>query len=194
MLTRSKVTGTLIALVLLVPAGVFLASNNVSLDLNIQDDPLEYVQVIDQGRPIAAEAADLLQRLKVKTGEHQGIDVYQDWDPASGGAPYSSNGEAQKRLSRSVHLPAPADYGVLGVATNTERTSPFGEFYLIWFNTPADAESWLTDDPSIFTDSKVEAARTSYWAGKFVVYYAPPGEGRDWSPEVRQAVEEFASS
>ncbi|HSV38948.1 MAG TPA: hypothetical protein VLI04_09330 [Nocardioidaceae bacterium] len=194
MLTRSKLAATAVVLALLVPVGVFLANRNINIGLGIQADPLEYVHVVDKGRPIAAQIGGLLQQLDMTTGFRWDAVAYQDWDPAAG-ASYADNARAQRTVSRSVRLPKAADYGVIGVATNLERVGSGardGALYVIWFNTPADAENWLLTDPSIFTDSEVEARRTTYWAGKFAVYYAPPIEGRDWSPEVQRVVEEFA--
>ncbi|HET7734408.1 MAG TPA: hypothetical protein VFK52_00415 [Nocardioidaceae bacterium] len=198
---RSKLISGLVGLAVLAPVGVVAARTvDVDLGLDVQADPLAYVEVVDEARPNTATPRQLLDLLAEATGRRWTVRMLQDWDPQLGGEPYSDNPKSRAELARSVSIPD-ADARVLGVATNTLATGEVarqGSLYVLWFKTPVDAQSWLRADQPVFVDPGVEERRSSYWAGSLAVYYAPPaatgGDRRDWSDAVLSSLQELAGA
>jgi hypothetical protein len=194
---RSKLISGLVALAVLVPIGVVAARTvHVDLGLDVQADPLEYVEVVDEARPNAATPAQLLDRVAEATGRRWVVRMLQDWDPRLGGEPYEGNRKSQAELARSVTVPG-RDARVLGIVSNTLSTAEVGRqgsLYVVWFKTPLDAQAWLRADGPVFVDAGAEERRQSYWAGSFAVYYAPPADGRDWSSALLSSLQELAGA
>ncbi|MGE9808164.1 hypothetical protein [Janibacter sp. G1551] len=170
------------------------ASEKVA-DLGLGNDPFEKVVIVDKSRPIAVTPVLNIERLETNTGVDWGLELRQDRGEMHGGSPFASDTEYRKRLEQVVTVPDLKANQVQGVITNVldkEATERSGVLYVVWFGSYPKARDWLQLDTPVFTDPALEAARKTYWAGQYVVYYAKPANGTDRSTRVHRWVEEVS--
>lgn len=177
----------LVALVAIAPFAYGVVSKHLKIGLDAGDDPYAGVTIVHRQLPPSTLPDEWAHRLEAQAGTDLGLTVRQDWRPGRGDGSWLRATSFQRELARAVTLPDPRDYRVMGVVTNThdpEAVAAHGAVYLIWFQTPVDADTWVRSHPQVFTDARQEKARTTWWAGFDVVSYAPPADGPDLTAKV----------
>lgn len=177
----------LIAVVAIAPFAYGVVSKHLRIGLEAGDDPYAGVTIIHRQLPESTLPDEWARRLEKQAGTDLGLTVRQDWRPGRGDGPWLQATAFQGRLGRAVNLPDPRDYRVMGVVTNADdpaAVAAHGALYLIWFQTPVDADTWVRAKPTVFTDAGLEKARTTWWAGFDVISYAPPASGTDLTDKV----------
>lgn len=177
----------LIVVVAIAPFAYGAISKHLKIGLEGGDDPYAGVTIIHRQLPPSTVPDEWARRLEAQVGTDLGLTVRQDWRPARGDGSWLRDAAFQRSLARAVTVPAPQEYRVMGVVTNAHdpaAVAAHGALYLVWFQTPVDADTWVRADPAIFTDAGLEKARTTWWAGFDVVSYAPPADGTDLTDKV----------
>lgn len=158
------------------------------------NDPLEDVVVIDRAQPNIFDLRAMMNRLDADTGRPWKLRSFQDRGPAYPGESLRGT-DVLGKISRQLHLPSLAGDEVSGVVTNLlDRDSRRrnGTFAMIWFVTYPKAEDWLSGQPALFKDQRLEKERTTWWAGRFAIYYAPSAQ-HDREAEVDRWARDIAA-
>lgn len=154
-------------------------------------DPLDYVTIIDTTSPQAANLDAVLTRFDRTTKATWSLRVLER-DFTTFDRP-TLVPKAVDRMSRFVKVPPLEGPFLRAVATNAAAAPSVrkdGMVHVVWFSGGLPAKRWLWEDPTIFLDPKAEAARTTFQAGPFVVYYAPVGEV-DHTAEIERFLQEI---
>lgn len=196
---RVKVVLTALALAAvaaLAPLAYGLVSPHLKLGLDAGDDPYADVTVVHRQLPPSTVPDEWARRLEKHVGKDLGLTVRQDWRPGRGDGGWLRAAAFQRTLAGAADVPDPQEYRVMGVVTNAhdaDAVAAHGALYLVWFQTPVDADNWLRADPEIFRDAAAEDRRTTWWAGFDVVHYAAPADGPDLTDQVDHWVRSFTA-
>lgn len=177
----------LIAVVAVAPFAYAAVTKHLKLGLERGDNPYEGVTIVHRQLPPSTVPDEWARRLETQVGTDLGLTVRQDWRPGRGNGPWLGADAFQQTLAKAVTVPAAPDYRVMGVVTNAQdpaAVARHGAIYLVWFQTPVDADTWIRSHPTVFTDARQEKARTTWWAGFDVISYAPPATGTDLTDKV----------
>lgn len=177
----------LVALVAIAPFAYGAVTRHLRLGLESGENPYAGVTIVHRQLPPSTVPDEWARRLEKQAGTDLGLTVRQDWRPGRGDGPWLGATAFQRDLARAVKLPDPRDYRVMGVVTNAQdpaAVAAHGALYLIWFQTPVDADAWVRSHPTVFADPRLEKARTTWWAGFDVIAYAPPAQGKDLTATV----------
>jgi hypothetical protein len=177
----------LIALVAVAPFAYGAVSKHLRLGLESGEDPYAGIRVIHRQLPPSTLPDEWARRLEKQAGTDLGLTVRQDWRPGRGDGAWLQATAFQRRLAHAVNLPDPSHYRVMGVVTNAHdpaAVAAHGALFLVWFQTPVDADTWIRSKPTVFADPGPEKTRTTWWAGFDVVSYAPPANGTDLTDKV----------
>ncbi|GGO89341.1 hypothetical protein GCM10011584_18530 [Nocardioides phosphati] len=177
----------LVVVVAIAPFAYGAVTKHLKLGLEAGEDPYAGVTIVHRQLPPSTVPDEWAHRLEKQAGTDLGLTVRQDWRPGRGDGPWLRATAFQRRLAQAVNLPAPRDYRVMGVVTNAEdpaAVAAHGALFVLWFQTPVDADTWIRSHPKVFTDPGLEKARTTWWAGFDVVSYAPPASGTDLTDKV----------
>jgi hypothetical protein len=177
----------LIAVVAIAPFAYGAVTRHLKVALDPGDDPYAGVTIVHRQLPPSTVPDEWARRLDEQAGTDLGLTVRQDWRPGRGDGPWLGADAFQRELARAVAVPDPHDYRVMGVVTNAHdpaAVAAHGALYLLWFQTPVDADNWVRSQPTVFTDHRLEKAHTTWWAGFDVIAYAPPASGPDLTAKV----------
>lgn len=186
----------LIVVAALAPFAYGAVSPHLRIGLDAGDDPYAGVTIVHRQLPPSTVPDEWARRLEAQVGTDLGLTVRQDWRPGRGDGSWLHGERFQRTLAGAVTVPDPREYRVMGVVTNAhdaEAVAAHGALYLVWFQTPVDADTWVRADPEVFTDPALEQARTTWWAGFDVVSYAPPADGTDLTTKVDHWVRSFTA-
>lgn len=161
----------------------------------LQPDPLAYVSIIDNGRPIAGYPLKAVHRLEVDTKRPWGMQEFGNVVLPGGPAPLNRDPATRKALRKQILLPPldpptgrviPDVNSITTNALNARSVASNGIFYMVSFIAPPSSSSWLLQNQTIFSDPQMEKDKKTYLAGVFVLYYAPPTSptGTDWSEQI----------
>lgn len=179
---RTKILIVVVGLLVAAAAAPFVygyVTKYLKLGLGSGDDPYDYATVVHKQLPESTVPDEWAARLEKQAGADLGLEVRQDWRPGRGDGPWATAKEFRAGIGRHVTVPG-EPYRVMGVVTNAldrAAVKKYGTVYLIWFQTPVDADRWIKENPTVFTDSAAEDGRSTWWAGFDTVYYAPPASG-----------------
>ncbi len=180
------VVGVLVV-VAIAPFAYGAVTKHLKIGLDAGENPYEGVTIVHRQLPPSTVPDEWARRLEKQVGTDLGLTVRQDWRPGRGDGSWLRAGAFQRRLATAVTVPDPREYRVMGVVTNAhdpKAVAAHGALYLVWFQTPVDADTWVRSQPTVFTDGRAEKARTTWWAGFDVIAYAPPAKGPDLTGKV----------
>lgn len=146
----------------------------VSLDAG--ENPYAGITIVHRQLPPSTVPDEWADRLEKQLGTDLGLEVRQDWRPAEGDGPWTGAAAVHAALASRVRIPEAPDYRVMGVATNARdarAVAEHGLIYLIWFQTPVDADNWVRGTGPVFVDPGAERASTTWWAGFDTIHYTP---------------------
>ena len=172
---RMKILLAVVGLVVVVAIAPFAygaVTKHLKIGLEAGENPYEGVTIVHRQLPPSTVPDEWARRLEKQVGTDLGLTVRQDWRPGRGDGSWLRAAGFQRRLATAVTVPDPREYRVMGVVTNAhdpKAVAAHGALYLVWFQTPVDADTWVRSHPTVFTDGRAEQARTTWWAGVDVV-------------------------
>lgn len=154
--------------------------------------PLEKVTRFSSSIPVQVSADVLEYRLDQASGFEWGL---TSWGRTFGKG--QMDGTLEEGLDRFADdITLPADARITTVYTNlADQTSVSqnGRLVIVRLELPSVASDFLMTEPTVFSDSAVEALRDSYWSGAVIAFYSPAGAGEDRTYQVRKFLPEFAT-
>ncbi len=178
-MTRAKVVAALVCLVAVVAAAPFAwgyVSKWLKVSLDAGENPYAGITIVHRQLPPSTVPDEWADRLEKQVGTDLGLEVRQDWRPDQGDGPWTGASVLRAALEGQVRVPEAPDFRVMGVLTNArdaKGVAEHGLIYLIWFQTPVDADSWIRSTAPVFTDPAAEKASRTWWAGFDAVHYTP---------------------
>lgn len=179
---RKRALIGLAVLVIAIPAAWFgygLIKDHLGISFEGGDDPLAYVEVINDTGPDNIQP-EVFERLDRETKTRWRVEYFRSETQIDGAVQLKGNPDLLARLRKQMLVPSIEQFDVYQIATNAldqESVRQNGALYIIGFLYRAGREEWLRPDRDIFVNKSIGSGHTTYLTGSYVTYYAPPARG-----------------